>query len=76
MAKSSQDYFGINRVLSAIICLFFGFIMGIIVRFVEGKPVAGLVRLLTCFIGVGLLMNIIDLVLIIVNGRILRVIDK
>ncbi len=76
MAKSGKDYFGINRVISAILCIFIGFILGIVVRFMEGKPVAGLVRLLTCFIGVGLLMNIVDFVLIILNGRILRVIDK
>lgn len=76
MAKSKQDYFGINKIISAILCLLFGFLLGIIVRFLEGKPVAGLVRLLSCCIGVGFLMNIIDFVLILVNGRILRVIDK
>lgn len=77
MAKSySGDYFGINRIISAILCFFIGGILGGIARIVEGKPVAGIVRLVACLFGVGFIMNIVDFVLILVSGKILRVINS
>lgn len=75
MASSSNDYFGINRIISAILAFFIGFILGAIVRFQEGKPVAGIIRLLG-FIGYGFIINIIDLILILCNGKMLRVIES
>ncbi len=73
-AKYSNDYFGINRIISAILAFFFGGILGIIVRFLEGNVVAGIVRLIIAITGVGaLIIGIIDFVLIILNGKILRV---
>jgi len=76
-ARKNRDYFGLNVVVSAILAFFFGCILGIVVRFVENKPVAGIVRLIITITGVGaLLLNIIDFVLIIVNGSILRVINS
>ena len=68
MAKG-KDYFGLGRVVSIILCLFLGPIMGIIARFSEGKIVAGILRLL---FGWNILW-LIDFILIIINGSILRV---
>lgn len=77
MAASSKDYFGINRIISAILAFFFGGILGIIVRFLDGKPVAGIVRLIMAITGIGfLILNIIDFILILVDGKILRVINS
>lgn len=77
MAASSNDYFGINRIISAILAFFFGGILGIIVRFVDGKPVAGIVRLIIAITGVGyFILNVIDFILILVDGKILRVINS
>ena len=75
MAKTySNDYFGINKIVSAILAFFFGGILGIIVRFLEGNVVAGFVRLIIAITGVGaLILGIIDFVMILLNGKILRV---
>ena len=69
-----MDYFGLNKIVSAILAFFIGFILGAIVRFQEGKPIAGIVRLLG-FIGYGFIINIIDLVCILVNGKMFRAIE-
>ena len=37
MAKGKKDYFGLGRVVSILLCLFLGPIMGIVARFSEGK---------------------------------------
>ncbi len=71
MAKKGKDYFGLGRVVSIILCLFLGPIMGIIARFSERKYVAGILRLL---FGWNILW-LIDLILIIVKGSILRVLN-
>lgn len=76
MAASKGDYFGINRLVSAILAFFFGWILSPIARIVEGKVVAGIVRILLLFIGVGFVLWIIDFILIIVNGKILRVLNS
>jgi hypothetical protein len=75
MAKTyKNDYFGINKIVSAILAFFFGGILGIIVRFLEGNVVAGIVRLIIAITGVGaLIVGIIDFVMILLNGKILRV---
>lgn len=69
--KSGKDYFGLNRLISIILAFFLGPIMGIIVRFSEGKIVAGILRLL---FGWNLLW-IIDFILILVKGKILRLVN-
>ena len=71
MAKKGKDYFGLGRVVSIILCLVLGPIMGLIARFSEGKIVAGILRLL---FGWNILW-LIDLILIIVKGSILRVLN-
>ncbi len=71
----STDYFGINRIVSAILAFFFGGILGIIVRFLEGNVVAGIIRLIIAITGVGaLIVGIIDFILILLNGKILRLV--
>lgn len=75
--KYSNDYFGLNKIVSAILAIFLGGILGIIVRLLEGKTVAGIVRLIMAITGVGfVILNIIDFVLILLNGKILRLLDK
>lgn len=69
-----MDYFGLNKIVSAILAFFIGFILGAIVRFQEGKPVAGILRLLG-IIGYGFIINIIDLVCILVNGKMFRALE-
>ncbi len=71
--KSRKDYFGLGRVISLILAIIpvTAWILGAITRFCEGKIVAGLIRLIFGFNIVWL----IDLILMIVNGRIMRLLN-
>ena len=71
--KATGDYFGLSRIVSIILAIipFTAWILGGITRLMEGKIVAGLLRL---FFG-GIIVWIVDLVLMITNGKILRVIN-
>lgn len=73
MAKSGKDYFGLGRVLSIILAIIpvTALICGFITRLSEGKIVAALLRIL---IGWNIIW-IIDLILMVVNGRIMRLIN-
>ncbi len=75
MAKSSvkKDYKGFGRVASLVLVIIFltAWIMGIITRFREGKIVAGIIRI---FFGFNILW-IVDLIVMIVKGRICRLIN-
>ena len=71
MAKRGKDYFGITWIVSVLLCLFLGPIMGIITRFSEGKIVAGLLRF---FFGWNIVW-LLDFLLILFTGKILRVIN-
>lgn len=74
MAKrSSKDYFGLGRVISIILAIIpvTAWLCGAITRFMEGKLVAGLIRLIFGFT----IVWIIDLVLMITSGRIMRVLN-
>ena len=73
MAKTSKDYFGLSRIVSIILAIipFTAWILGAITRFKEGKIVAGIIRL----IGLGAILWVVDLVLMILNGKILRVLN-
>lgn len=66
------DYFGLSRLISLILAIIpiTSAICGIVTRFSEGKIVAGIARIL---IGWNILW-VIDLVLMVLNGRILRII--
>ena len=73
MAKSSKDYFGLGRLVSLILAIIpvTSWICGVITRFSEGKIVAGLIRLIFGFT----IVWIIDLVLMILNARIWRLLN-
>lgn len=71
MAKKGKDYFGLSWIISVILCFFLGPIMGIVTRFSERKIVAGLLRL---FFGWNIVW-ILDFILIICTGKILRIIN-
>lgn len=71
MAKKGKDYFGISWIVSVILCIFLGPILGIVARFSEKKYVAGLLRL---FFGWNIVW-LIDFLLILFTGRILRVVN-
>lgn len=72
MAKG-KDYFGLGRIVSIILAIipFTAWILGALTRFKEGKLVAGIIRLVFGFT----IVWIIDLVLMILNGRILRLLN-
>lgn len=72
MAKSSNDYFGLGRLISIILAIIpvTSWICGIITRIQDGHIVAGIIRIF-----LGWLTWIIDLILIIVNGKILRLLN-
>lgn len=75
MAKKSvrKDYFGLNRIVSIILAIIpvTAWICGAVTRFTEGKIVAGLIRLIFGFN----IVWIVDLVLMIIKGRIWRLIN-
>lgn len=73
MAKTSKDYFGLSRIVSIILAIipFTAWILGAITRFKEGKIVAGLIRLIFGFT----IVWIVDLVMMILNGHIWRLLD-
>ena len=73
MAKKSKDYFGLSYVVSLILAIIpvTAWICGAITRFTEGKIVAGLIRLIFGFT----IVWILDLILMIVNRQILRLLN-
>ena len=73
MAKSSKDYFGLGRLVSIILAIipFTAWILGAVTRFTECKIVAALIRLIFGFT----IVWICDLILMIVKGRILRLLN-
>jgi len=71
MAKHAKDYFGLPWLVSVILCIFLGPLMGILARFSEGKIVAGLLRL---FLGWNIIW-VIDFILVLFTGKILRVVN-
>lgn len=72
MAKG-KDYFGWNRILSIILAIIpvTAFILGFVTRLAEGKIVAALLRLI---LGWNIIW-LVDLVLMILNGRIMRLLN-
>lgn len=72
MAKAKKDYFDLGAFFSIILAIIpiTSLILGVITRFKEGAIVAGLLRL---FLGWNIIW-IIDIVLMIVDGKILRLI--
>ena len=72
MAKA-RDYFGLGRLISIILAIIpvTAWLLGAVTRFKEGKIVAGIIRL----IGLGAVLWVVDLVLMILSGRILRLLN-
>ena len=72
MAKSRGDYFGLGRLISIILAIIpvTAWVLGMITRFLEGKIVAGIIRIFG-----GWLIWIADLILMIIKGRILRLLN-
>lgn len=74
MAKSSKrDYFGLGYVISVILAIIpvTAWILGAITRLKEGKIVAGILRL----IGLGFIMWILDIVFMVSQKRICRILN-
>lgn len=73
MAKTQKDYLGLSRIVSIILAIIpiTAWILGIITRAKEGKWVAVILRV---FLG-GWIVWLIDLVLMILNGSIWRLLD-
>lgn len=73
MAKSGRDYFGLGKLISVILAIipFTAWLLGAVTRFSEGKIVAGIIRL----IGLGFILWLIDLIMMICNQRILRLLN-
>lgn len=76
MAKkktSSKDYFGLGYVVSVILAIIpvTAWLCGAITRFKEGKPIAGIIRLIFGFT----IVWILDLIFMIVNKRICRILN-
>lgn len=73
MAKSSKDYFGLSHIVSIILAIipFTSWLLGAITRFKDGAIVAGIIRL----IGLGFILWVVDLILMIAKGHILRLIN-
>ncbi len=73
MAKKRSDYFGLGYIISIILAIIpvTSWICGAVTRFMEGKIVAGIIRLVFGFT----IVWIIDLILMIVNKHILRLLN-
>ena len=71
MAKG-KDYFGMGRLVSIIFAIipFTAWLFGVVTRFKEGKIIAGIIRIFG-----GWLIWILDLILMILSGKILRVLN-
>ncbi len=69
---AKKDYFGLSRIISLILAIipFTAWILGIITRFTEGKIVAAIIRVFG-----GWLIWVIDLVMMLLNGKIWRLLD-
>lgn len=69
---AKHDYFGLDRVVSIILAIipFTAWILGVATRFTEGKIVAGIIRIFG-----GWLIWILDLIFMIMNGSILRLLN-
>lgn len=71
--KGKKDYFGLPYVVSVILAIipFTAWLLGAITRLLEGKIVAGILRL----IGLGFIMWILDIVFMITKKQICRILN-
>lgn len=73
MAKKKNDYFGLDRLVSLILCIIpvTSMICGVLTRFAEGKFIAAILRIV---LGWNIIW-ILDIILMLLNGKILRVLN-
>lgn len=73
MAKSTKPYFGLPRIISLILAIFpfTAWICGAITRFMQGKIVAGVIRLVFGFT----IVWIVDLILMITKKDIWKLLN-
>ena len=73
MAKAKSDFFGLPYWLSLILTIipFTSWLLGGITRIMEGKIVAGIIRL----IGLGFIIWILDIVFMIKDKKIFRLLN-
>lgn len=73
MASGKSDYFGLGYIVSLILAIIpvTSFILGVVTRFMEGKIVAGLLRLL---LGWNIIW-IADIICMVVSKHIFRLIN-
>ncbi len=73
MAASKSDYFGLSPLVSLILAIIpiTAWVCGIVTRISEGKIVAGIIRI---FLG-GWILWVIDLICMIVNKSIFRLLN-
>lgn len=73
MAKGKSDYLGLGYLISVILAIIpvTAWLLGAITRFMEGKIVAGLIRLIFGFT----IVWILDLISMIFRKRIIRLIN-
>ena len=71
-SKKSADYFGLGYLVSLILAIipFTAWLLGVVTRFKEGKYVAGIIRIFG-----GWLVWVIDLVCMIMNKHIFRLLN-
>lgn len=74
MAKKGNDYFGLGKLISVILAIipFTAWLLGAITRLKEGKIVAGIIRIIP--VG-GIILWLFDLVSMILNQRIIRLLN-
>ena len=73
MAKKHSDYFGLSYVVSLILAIIpvTSWVCGVVTRFMEGKIVAGLIRLVFGFT----IIWVLDLVFMIMKKKICRLLN-
>lgn len=71
MANKS-DYFGLSKLVSLILAIipFTAWICGVVTRFMEGKIIAGVIRIFG-----GWLIWVLDLVCMVLGGKICRILN-
>ena len=69
MANAKKDYFGLGRLVSIILAIipFTAWLLGVVTRIKEGHIVCGIIRIFG-----GWLIWILDLILMITSGHILK----
>ena len=74
MAKKGKDYFGLPWIISVILAIIpvTSWLFGAVTRFQEGKPVAGIIRLILLGWNV---LGIMDILCVIFTKKILRVLN-